>query len=181
MKRYTALLLLIAGLAGLAWASILTIRMISSRPPALAVASTNRAPATDGEKSLQRLHGLSQLLAQIDHLKQLPPQVAALPLALPINAPVDSSAQIGNQNLIKKSIKAMPKTPVISMVYLSSDMERAVINGQLYKTGDQLPGGGRLVDISMKQVVINVRGRRQVVQVPSSQVLGSTVKQLKRN
>lgn len=171
MKKYTALLLMIASLAGLVWASVLSIRMALAPAPALLAPESKNIPAIDGEEALQRLDRLDLVLGQIDRLKQFPPQVAAGPLAQPAALPVSTTAQ----NALQEN-----EAPVISLVYLSPDMQRAVINGNLYATGDLLPDGSRLADISMDQITTDIGGRRKVWQVPRNQVMGSTAKPVKK-
>jgi hypothetical protein len=180
MKRYTALLLTAVSMAGLAWASVLTIRMAMAPASVLSVPGPKSIPAKDGEDALQRLRGLNQVLGQIDRLQQLPEQFIAGPIALaPLAATSNPALQLAQQKQVKKEPSAVIERPVISLVYLSSDMQRAVINGNLYANGDLLPDGGRLADIGMSQVVIDVGGRRQVLQVPRNQVMGSIFKPAK--
>lgn len=185
MKKYSALLMMMVGLAGLVWASMLGLRMAFAAAPALSVASPKSVAAKDGDEALQRLRGLDQVLAQIDRLKQPAPQGTPGPLAQAAALPPSQSAGaqdlIAQQKMAKKESKPVREAPLVSLVYLSSDMQKAVIDGHLYAAGDRLPDGARLMDISMEQVVLDLNGRRQVLPLARSQVIGSTVKPLKNH
>lgn len=174
MKKYMTLLLSILSLAGLLWASAISIRMLSMPSPAMPLAQAASMPR-DRDAALQRLRGLDQVLLQIDRLALLAPQTGAFagPLAQAPESLQHPALQPGLQKSAARPGAASP-LPVFSMIYLSSDMERVVVNGNLYEVGDLLPGGARLVDIGMHQVVIDVGHRRQVVQLPKNQILGST-------
>lgn len=177
MKKYAALLLMVASLAGLAWASMLTVRLALKPAPAFSASAPSSLHGKESEEALQRLRRIDQVLTKIDALKPLASQIATGPLAqpLPLAAGVNSTTTQGAQLAGKAGAVSTPKVdPVISMVYLSTDMQRAVINGKLYASGDRMPDGGRVLAISLNEVVIGVKGRRKVLQVPRSQVSGST-------
>jgi hypothetical protein len=175
MKKYAALLLMLASLAGLAWASLLTVRMALKPTPALSSAAPASLHLKEGEDALQRLRRIDQVLNKIDALKPLASQMATGPLAQPAPTPVAAAVNPATQ-AGKPAPAAAKAAPVISMVYLSTNMQRAVINGKLYASGDSMPDGGRLVTISLNEVVIDYKGRRKVLQVPRSQVSGSTAR-----
>lgn len=183
MKRYTALLLTIVSLAGLTWAGMLTIRTALAPAPYLSVPRPASMRTKDGDEALQRMRVLDQVLGQIDRMKPLPTLAATGPIAqpavLPLNATANSTTQIAQQKSAKPAPLAEIEASAISLVYLSTDMQRAVINGNLYANGDLLPDGGRLLDIGMNQVVIEVGGRRKVLQVPRTPLMGSTVRPVK--
>lgn len=179
MKKYSALLLMIASLVGLAWAGVLALRVILTPAPNLLSASAPIVSTKDSDTALQRLRRIDQVLGQIDQLPKpvvgghVGPVVQAPALAI---APANQSALLGKgQVLTPKQAAMITERPVVSLVYLSTDMRRAVIDGHLYSTGDLVPGGGHLIEIGLNQLVIDVKGRRRVVKVPLGQVLGSTV------
>ena len=185
MKKYAALLMMIAIVAGLTWAVMLTLRM-GLRP---ATASSAVGPAIlhakEGEEALQRLRRIDQVLTKIDDLRPLVGQVAVAPLAQPapvalasLNPTPAQSAQ-GTQQAGKPGSAAAPAVlpaPVISMVYVSTNMQRAVINGKLYGSGDLMLDGARVKTISLNEVVIDYKGKLKVLKVPRSQVSASTLK-----
>ena len=178
MKKYAALLLLVASVAGLGWAGMLTLRMVARPAPVLSATGPTSLHAKEGEEALQRLRRIDQILTKINELKPLSSQVAVAPLAQPAPLPVAAVTPSAVQGVQQQAGKAGPMAakpaPVISMVYLSTNMARAVINGKLYGLGDSLPDGGMLLDISLSEVVIGYKGRRKVLPVPRSQVSGST-------
>lgn len=180
MKKYAALLLMVASLAALGWASVLAVRLALKPAPAWSASSAPSLHGKEGEEALQRLRRIDRVLTQIDALKPLASQMATGPLAQPAPLPIASLAKPavqGGAPLAGKTpaVLAM-EAPVISMVYLSTDMQRAVINGKLYANGESMPDGGRLVMISLNEVVIDYKGRRKVLSVPRSQVSGSTAR-----
>ena len=185
MKKYAALLLMVASLAGLAWAGVLALRMALAPAPALSAPRVASLPTKDGEDAQQQLRRINLVLSRIESLKRQLPLMAMAPLAQAAPAPLaalDKTTGPGaKQASARMGTAAAPPAPVISMVYLSSDMRRAVIDGKLYAIGDALPGGGNLMVISLNEVVIDVKGRRTVVQVPRSRVSGSTVKPVAEN
>ena len=183
MKKYASLLMVVAIVAGLTWATMLTLRM-GLRPANLSPA---QVPANlhgkEGEEALQRLRRIDQVLTKIDDLRPLVGQTAAAPLAQPTPvslATLNPTAAQGSQRQVEKSGSAaaptIPVAPDISMVYLSTNMQRAVINGKLYGSGDLMLDGGRVKTISLNEVVIDYKGKQKVLKMPHSQVSGSTFK-----
>ena len=186
MKKYAALLMVGAIVAGLTWATMLTLRM-GLRPANLSPA---QVPANlhgkEGEEALQRLRRIDQVLTKIDDLRPLVGQTAVAPLAQPTPVslatlnPTAAQGVQGSQRQAEKSGSAaaptVPVAPDISMVYLSTNMQRAVINGKLYGSGDLMLDGGRVKTISLNEVVIDYKGKQKVLKVPHSQVSGSTFK-----
>lgn len=183
MKKYAALLMMVVIVAGLTWATMLTLHM-GLRPSILSPAS---GPASlhvkEGEEALQRLRRIDQVLTKIDDLRPLVGQTAVAPLAQPTSvalATLNPTAEQGSQHSAGKSgstaAPAVPVAPEISMVYLSTNMQRAVINGKLYGNGDLILDGGRVKTISLNEVVIDYKGEQKVLKVPRSQVSGSTFK-----
>lgn len=181
MKKYAALLLTVVSVAGLAWAGVLTLRMALRPAPMLVASGPTSLHAKDGEDALQRLRRIDQVLTKIEDLKPLVSQMAAGPLAqlapLPLPLPLPPPLALAGKPAVptgQAGSAAAIETPVISMVYLSTDMQRAVINGKLYASGDSMFGGGRVVSISLNEVVIDYKGKRKVLPVPRSQVSAST-------
>ena len=72
------------------------------------------------------------------------------------------------QKLEQSKVAASLKQPVpahqISMIYLSSTMQRAIVDGHYIGPGDSLPDGTKVVAIRRGQVVLWRKGRREVVQ-----------------
>lgn len=179
MKKYSALLLIIASLVGLAWAGVLALRVILTPSPTLSSTSAPTVSTKDSDTAMQRLRRIDQVLGQIDQLPKLVmenhvgPFAQAPALAL---APTNQWAILGKRPALTAKQPAMiTERPVVSLVYLSTDMRRAVIDGHLYSTGDLVPGGGHLIEIGLNQLVIDVKGRHRVLKVPLGQVVGSTV------
>lgn len=184
MKKYAALLMVVAIVAGLTWAALLTLRM-GLRPVIVPLPSVPiNLHAKEGEEALQRLRRIDQVLTKINDLRPMVAQTAVAPLAQ--QAPVAQAAlpPLGVQSLsaaqqqVGKSVvgvaRVAPPTPVISMVYMSSNLERAVINGKLYGSGDLMLDGGRIKTISLNEVVIDYKGKSKTLKVPRSQVSAST-------
>lgn len=185
MKKYAALLMTVAIAAGLTWAAMLTLRL-GLRPLTASSALTPATPhAKEGDEALQRLRKIDQVLTKIDDLRPLVAQVAVSPLAQPVPAPLvplaappaaATQGTSGAQPQAGMAAAAPVAAPVISMVYLSTDMQRAVINGKLYGNGDLMLDGGRVKSISLTEVVIDYKGKPKVLKVPRSQVSASTFK-----
>lgn len=170
MKKYTAFLLLVASLAGLGWLSVLATRMaLAPKSPAL-MARTDNPSTKAGDEALRHVQSLDQALTQIDRLKPLLPSVSRKGPLAQLSAPV--SAPLSRQATVKVVVRPVP---VISLVYVSSALHKAVINGKLYSVGDSLPNGNLVQEISLKQVVLKAGRHQRVLQVPQGDVVGSTV------
>ncbi len=178
MRKYAALMLSLAGMAALVWAGMLTMRsaMAPIARPMLATAPV-APPFADGNLELAQLRRADQLLANLEAMGPASMALRGGPLAqaaaaAPTLLPLQSGARKAS-GPVSASVDKAP--PTISMIYLSSDMQRAVINGQIYARGDALPGGGRLTSISLKEVVIESKsGQRTILKAPQSQVAGNT-------
>lgn len=186
MKKYAALLLMVASLAGIGWAGVLALRLALAPASALIAPRVASLPTKDGEDAQQQLRRINQVLSRVESIKRQLPLMAIAPLAqaAPVSlASMDKTTELGAKKASARiaTAAAAPPAPVISMVYVSSDMRRAVIDGKIYAIGDVLPGGGSLMAVSLNEVVIDVKGRRTVVQVPRSRVSGSTLKSVAEN
>jgi hypothetical protein len=176
MRKYAALIFLVVSLTALVWGAVLTMRsaMVPLQP--LPVSAGSASSSMDGNLVLAQLRRASQLLARLDALPPSSAAGVAGPLAQNSSTPV-AKAPLFVAGKAAASATAPAKEPktTISMIYVSSDMQRAVINGQLYARGDVMPGGGRLTSISLKEVVIeSEKGQRTVVKAPQSQMAGAT-------
>jgi hypothetical protein len=176
MKKYAALLLMMASVVCLGWAGYLTYRLstsVHSFP-----SSPDVAPLylPEGVSAMQRLEHMEKTLSFIDSIKVATLQTPVAPLApTPAMATsVSASAPAGSSGTRPTTVPRV--APAITIVYLSSDMQRVVIDGLVYALGDSLPNGGKLVTLNLDNVVVDYKGRRKVYPIPKGQVLGSVTK-----
>lgn len=179
MKKYTALTMIVISLLGLIWVGIVLTKMrfanVSSPPDAIA----NQQIVREGQAASEQLRNLSLMLNNLDQMSSLASTQTA-PLAQTAELKRDKQGFILSPEMTAAANAAAAKKaiPAISMIYISSNMQKAVISGHSYEVGDRLPNGGRIVEISLDQVVYEVGKRRQVMKAPQSQILGTTVKQV---
>jgi hypothetical protein len=160
MRKYVALMLSLAGMAALVWAGMLTVRSaMAPMAPSMLASATAAPPIADGNLELAQLRRADQLLAHLEAIGPAPLALAGGPLAQAAAAPALSPPPSGSRRASGPVAAAVAKEPpTISMIYLSSDMQRAVINGRLYASGDVLPDGSKVIRISMKEVLIGREG-----------------------
>lgn len=161
MMKYSASILTALALAGIGWAIVSATRpmpggvLASDISPAL----SQQLKASDGE--VLHLRRLEKTLDQVNRLKDSTQAPAAM-LALYSSQPQTSAMDGRNQ----------PVKPEISLVYISPDLQKVVINGRLLGTGDTLPDGGRLISITQEQIVVERNGHRKALRLPKPHVLG---------
>lgn len=163
MMKFAAAILTVLALLGTGWVIVAVSRPMPAMPPTAGVSPELSQQLKTGEAELQHLRALDKTLDQINRLA-LAARPAAAVLALH-----DSKAQ--DAALGKGS--AQPADPVISLVYVSTDLKKVVIDGKLLGAGDQLPGGGRLISITQERIEYERKGRRATMRLPKPDVLGS--------
>jgi hypothetical protein len=165
--KYAAAILMALALAGTGWAIVAATRPMPGGAPAADASPelNQQLKSCDGE--LLHLRGLEKTLGQVNRLTgstQPPPAMLALYAGQPQTSAADKQDQ-----------SAKPKQAVkhnVSLVYISSDLQKVVIDGKLLGAGDMLPGVGRLIEITQEQVVVEQRGHRRVLKLPKPHVLG---------
>lgn len=161
MMKYAAAILTALALVGTGWAIVVATRPIPAIAPASDVSPELNQQLKSSEAELLHLRGLAGTLDQINRLTLTARQPTAV-LALH-----DSQTRTSATGKVTP-----PAKPDISLVYVSPDLQKVVINGKLLGAGDRLPGGGRLISITQERVVFDRQGRRAVLQLPKPHVLG---------
>lgn len=171
MTKYLAAVLSMVALAVLAVVLVAAVRPAPAARQPIAPAAPDLSAATG--QTLEKLKRLEAALATIKRLGSGGVTVAA-PLALGVEAPATTSAAAAGRQSGTGSTAApaAPAAPVVSLIYLSSEMTRAVINGQMVTVGDTLPGSARVVAIDADRVVIETKGRRRILHVDKPRVVG---------
>ena len=161
MMKYAAAILTVLALAGTCWAVVAVMRPIqASVQDSDTLSSLNqRLKSVDRE-----VHHLNELEGTLDQVNRLSNSRQSSPVVLALYA---SQSQIAVASKSTQPIK-----PDISLVYVSPNLQKVVINGRLYGTGDRLPNGGRLIAISQERIVIVRHGHRKVLPIPKTHVLG---------
>ena len=118
-------------------ASVMSMR--SATPP-------NSADMEITDADLRSLEQLEQGLAMLP-LRQARALSDQPPIAVRRVEPAAQSVARPRSPLDRRSFE-------ISMVYVSDDQRRAVINGQYASVGDQLNGGGRVESITEQSITI---------------------------
>ncbi|MBU0594591.1 MAG: hypothetical protein KKH74_12770 [Gammaproteobacteria bacterium] len=161
MSKYAAAILTMLALAGTGWAIV-----VVTRPMPLMSLPSGAAPELNqqlqaSEREISHLQGLDATLSQVDSLTTSTQAPAAM-LAL-YSSQHKTSATAGQNQSAKIDI---------SLVYISPDLQKVVINGMLLGIGDILPDGGTLTSITQEQIVIKQGGHRTVLRLPEPHVLG---------
>lgn len=161
MMKYAAAILAVLALAGTCWAVVAVIRPIPVKvQDSDTLSSLNqRFKLVDREE----LH-LNVLEGTLNQVNQLSDSRQASPAVLALYASQSQAAVASKSN--------GPAKPDISLVYVSPDLQKVVINGKLYGTGDKLPHGGHLIAISQERIVIMQHGHRKVLPIPKAHALG---------
>lgn len=177
MKKYTALTMIIISLLGLIWVGVVLTKMRFANASLPPDAVANQQIVREGQVVSEQLRNLSSMLKNLDQMNNFASTQTA-PLAQTTELKRDKQGFILSPAMTAAAAAAAAKKaiPAISMIYISSNMQKAVISGHSYEVGDRLPNGGRIVEISLDQVVYEVGKRRQVMKAPQSQILGTTVK-----
>lgn len=142
-----------------------------ARPAALAETA---APAAAGE-AIARLRELEHGLEQINHLATEGVSGTIAPLAIGVEAPLlkASTSDPSGGNLAVPR----PVQPTVSLIYLSSDMRRAVVDGDVVGVGDSLANGARVLSIEADRVIVDKKGRRTTLPVPQPRIVGGVLRQ----
>jgi hypothetical protein len=129
----------------------------------------------EGQIALSHIQTLSQMLSHIDQEKVANSERKAGPL--PEMGSTDKTNPFfkGFSSQGGTKLVNVPKLPNISMIYISSNMKRVVVDGTSYSVGEQLPDGSMIKDIAIDQIVLDVKGRKKIMKAPKSRVLGTTV------
>lgn len=164
MMKYAAAILTVLALAGTAWAVVAATRPVPGGVPAPGAAAelNQQLKVCDGE--VLHLRGLDKTIDKVDRLT-----IASQPQAAML-AVYDSKTQASALARSKSGHQA--DKPVISLVYVSPDLQKVVINGSLLGVGDKMPGGGRLVAIAQDRIKYVLKGKSQALLVPEPHVLG---------
>lgn len=178
MKKFTALMLTVISIIGLIWVAIVLVKIQTSPSNVSTPQSSLPKMEVEGQAALSHVHSLSKMLRRIDQENELVSVRTSGPL--PQLGVGEKPNSFINGALLsgKPSISIAPKTPTISMIYISTNMQRAVVDGKSYSLGDRLPNGATIKEIAIDQLVLDMKGRRQILKAPKSNVLGSTVKSI---
>jgi len=84
-------------------------------------------------------------------------------IALIAEAPQAKKVRKHARDKVAATLRKPAPVHRVNMIYLSSTMRRAVIDGHYLGPGDALPDGTRVVAIQKGQVVLRQKGRREVV------------------
>lgn len=179
MKKYTALTMIVISLLGLIWVGVVLTKMRFANAFIRSDAITNQQLVREGQSASEQLRNLSSMLTSLDQMSNAVATQTA-PLAQTNELKRDKQGFVMSPEMTAAAAAAAAKKaiPAISMIYISSNMQKAVISGHSYEVGDRLPNGGKILEISLDQVVYELGKRRQVMKAPQSQVLGTTVKPL---
>lgn len=161
MMKYAAAILTALALVGTGWAIVAISRPL---PVAAPVSDTSPELGKLLESSNDEARHLSRLDKTLDQINRLTLAAQAPAAMLALH---DSQAKIS-----AKDGQNQPAKPDISLVYVSSDLQKVVINGKLLGAGDVLPGGGRLISITQERIVFERRGRRASMRLPTPNVFG---------
>ena len=162
MIKNSAALLTALAIAGIFWAVVVVARHM---PDASSLDSDARPVLNQKLMSTVREKGhLNALEKTLDLVNGL--RYSGLPTSqvLAVNTDQPGATVAG------KAVQ--PVKTSISLVYISPDMQKVVINGKMFGTGDTLPSGGRLISITDKSIVIMQHGSRKVVPLAKPQALG---------
>ncbi|WP_334189537.1 hypothetical protein [Noviherbaspirillum sp.] len=172
MIKYLAILLNLAALLVLGAVAVLVARPQAQPRPMIAEPA---APAADSATSaaMARLRDLEDAFGRLNRLASSN-AFATAPLAIGVEPPPAIAAS--------STARAAPQPeaePAVSLIYLSQDMRKAVVNGDLVGVGDELSNGMRVVSIDAERVVLESRGRRTTLQALPTRPVGGVTRQRK--
>lgn len=176
MKKFTALMLTVVSLLGLIWVAVLFVKMQTNPVGFSEVKNTGPKMEKEGQIAFAHIQTLSQMLSRIEKEKIANIERKQGPLPEMGNSDKSNPFIKGSSMQGGARVLTVPKLPSISMIYISSNMKRAVIDGASYSVGDQLPDGSTVKDIEIDQLVLDMKGRTKILKAPKSKVLGTTVK-----
>ncbi|MFZ6818304.1 hypothetical protein [Undibacterium sp. Ji22W] len=177
MKKYAALSMIVISLLGLIWVGLVLAKIRFSNAFLRSDVIANQQIVREGQNASAQLHNLRLMLTNIEQMRNFNDAQTG-PLAQTTELKRDKQGFAMNPAATAAAAAAVAKKalPAISMIYVSSSMQKAVISGQSYEVGDHLPNGGKIVEISLDQVVYELGKRRLTMKAPKSQILGTTVK-----
>jgi hypothetical protein len=178
MKKFAPLFLCALSLVGLVMVSFGFLKMKFSTLPTIPSTNLDSQYSREFSEAHQRILSHSKMLTQLSNFSLFSSGNFTVPLAG--NSPdiYDPKSNFGKstQNGSETKQAGQKKTSPISMIYVSNNMSRVVMNGNSYSIGDRLPDGATLVDISIDSITTEIKGRRQQIKAPATGVVGSTQK-----
>lgn len=163
MIKNSAALLTALAMAGIFWAIVVVARHLpDASPPDSDARPVLNQKLMSTVREEGHLNALEKTLDLVNGLRY-----SGLPKSQVLAVNTD---QPGATTVAGKAVQ--PVKTSISLVYISPDMQKVVINGKMFGTGDTLPSGGRLISITDKSIVIMQHGRRKVVLLAKPQALG---------
>lgn len=176
MKKFTALFLTLISLLGLIWVAIVFVKMQTNTVSFPEVKNTGPKMEKEGQIAFAHIQSLSQMLVRIEDEEIVNVERKLGPLPEMGNSDKSNPFIKGSSFQGGARVSSAPKLPSISMIYISSNMKRAVVDGTSYLVGEQLPDGSTIKDIEIDQLVLDIKGRTKILKAPKPQVLGTTVK-----
>ncbi len=172
MMKYLAVLLNLTALLVLGAVTMLVARP-QSQPQTRPMVTESAAPPADNAASsaITRLRELENTLGQLNRLASSAALPGA-PLALGVEPP---PAPVAAAPSVARTAPQPEAEPAVSLIYLSQDMRRAVINGDMVGVGDRLSNGMRVVSIDAERVVVESRGRRTSLQALPTRPVGGVM------
>lgn len=84
-------------------------------------------------------------------------------VALIAEAPRKQKVRQHEKSKVAAKLEQPAPAHQVNMIYLSSSMQRAIVDGHYLGPGDALPDGTKVVAIQKGQVVLRQKGHREVV------------------
>lgn len=163
-RKFLAPALLALILAAVVWSFWLLDRAGENRLPMRTSSSQMPADLQVSDADLARLERLDEglvILGVRRHQRPLPDELVAV-----IAPRQQRSEQVTAHSPIER------RHFDVSLVYVSDNVRRAVINGQYASVGDQLNGGGRIESISDEHIVIVDGAYRRTLKTPNARLNG---------
>jgi type II secretory pathway component PulC len=178
MKKFAPLFLCVISLVGLVMVSFGFLKMKFSPMPPMSSMSIDAQYNKEFADANQRISTNTQMLSRLSNLGIFSLGNLTAPLAGNSPEVIDPKAALGKfgSGLTGSKPVAASTVSPISMIYVSNNMSRVVMNGNTYSVGDRLPGGANLVEINLDSIITETKGRRQKMKAPQAAVVGSTQK-----
>jgi type II secretory pathway component PulC len=178
MKKFAPLFLCVISLVGLVMVSFGFLKMKLSPMPPVSSSNIDAQYSKEFADTNQRILTNTQALSRLSNLGIFSMGNMTAPLAGNSAEVLDPKAPNGKNTpgMFGSKQVAVPNASPISMIYVSNNMSRVVINGNTYSVGDRLPGGANLVEINLDSIITENKGRRQKIKAPQSSIVGSTQK-----
>ena len=162
MRRHLPTLLTVLALGGLLWSFI-------------TIATPARVFLPDEKSSRVLDQQLKTTANEIARVSRLANVLAAIDRLPGTGAPTDIVAERHDKALTPGGKRDEDGTPLdISLVYLSSTIQKVAIDGQLYGPGDLLPDGIRVISISPARLVLSGKDGRQILKFARANALGTS-------